>query len=127
MSHLKYHNNLVELINTFYDSHLDLIRNICNDLGQSDKIKEMEEKYLDTTNKLKAKKDPTKPKKPKTSYLFFCDEMRSKLMAKNPKANLSEISKELGLLWKDCERSKYTELANKDKDRYTDEISKYSF
>lgn len=126
MSHLKYHNNLVELINTFYDSHLDLIRNICNDLGQPDKIKEMEEKYLDSTNKLKAKKDLNKPKKAKTSYLFFCEEMRPKLMSENPKANLSEISKKLGLLWKDCDRIKYTELANLDGDRYKNEMSEYN-
>ena len=126
MSHLKYHNNLVELINTFYDSHLDLIRNICNDLGQPDKIKEMEEKYLDSTNKLKAKKDVNKPKKAKTSYLFFCEEMRGKLMSENPKANLSEISKKLGLLWKDCDRTKYTEKADLDQDRYKKEISEYN-
>ena len=127
MSHLKYHNNLVDIVNTFYDSHLDLIRNICNELGHPDKIKEMEEKFLDDTNKLKAKKDPLKPKRPKSSYLFFCDEMRPILMKETPKSNLSEISKKLGKLWQECDKSKYLNKSIDDKDRYKSQIDDYKY
>jgi hypothetical protein len=127
MSHLKYHNNLVDVINTFYDSHLDLIRNICNDLGQPDKIKEMEEKYLDNTTKLKAKKDPLKPKRPKSSYLFFCEEKRKELMAKNPEDNISAISKKLGEMWKTVDHQVYIDRANDEKQRYKTAIDNYKF
>ena len=127
MSHLKYHNNLVDVINTFYDSHLDLIRNICNDLGQPEKIKEMEEKYLDDTTKIKAKKDPHKPRRPKTSYLFFCDEKRKEIMTNNPNDKLSEVSKKLGELWKTTDHQPYIDKSNEDKLRYKAEIDKYKF
>ncbi len=127
MSHLKYHNNLVDVINTFYDSHLDLIRNICNDLGQPDKIKEMEEKYLDNTTKLKAKKDPLKPKRPKSSYLFFCEEKRKELMTKNPEDNISAISKKLGEMWKTVDHQVYIDRANDEKQRYKTAIDNYKF
>ena len=127
MSHLKYHNNLVDIVNTFYDSHLDLIRNICNELGHTDRIKEMEQKFLDDTNKLKAKKDPLKPKRPKSSYLFFCDDMRPILMLENPKATLSDISKKLGKMWQECDKSTYLNKSIEDKDRYKSEIDNYKF
>ena len=42
MSHLKYHNKLIELSNVFYESHCELITSICIELEQPDKIKELQ-------------------------------------------------------------------------------------
>ena len=81
MSHLRYHNNLVNLTETFYTSHFDLIKHICIDLERPEKIQELQEKYLDRT-KLKARRDPAKPKRPKTSYMYFCDDLENKYKRK---------------------------------------------
>ena len=56
MAHLEYHNNLVDLTESFYQSHSDLIRNVCIELDQVDKIKELQDKFLNKL-KLKAKKE----------------------------------------------------------------------
>ena len=77
MAHLEFHNNLVDISTVFYQSHADLIRNLCIELDAVDRVKEFEEKYLDKKLKLKPKKDPKKPKKPKTSYMFYCEHLRN--------------------------------------------------
>lgn len=130
MAHIEYHNNLVELTQTFYQSHLDLIRTICIELEQVDKIKELQEKFLDK-NKIKAKKDPNRPNRAKTSYLFFCEEMRTKKEEFNFETNsISEQSKLFGSLWQKIskeEKQKYTTLAENDKIRYEEEMQNYTY
>lgn len=60
------------------------------------------------------------PKRPKSAYLFFCEDMRPEVSAKVK--SLGEISKELARLWRETsDRSKYEELAEKDKARYEKE------
>lgn len=57
------------------------------------------------------------PKRPKSAYLFFCDEKRREVSAKVQ--SLGQISRELARLWKGTtDRTKYEELAEKDKARY---------
>ena len=58
MAHLEFHNNLVDISTVFYQSHADLIRNICIELDAVDRVKEFEEKYLDKKLKLKPKNCP---------------------------------------------------------------------
>jgi len=125
MSHLKYHNNLVNLNDLFYQSHADLIKHICIELGEETRISELQEKYLDKL-KLKARKDPDKPKRPKTSYMFFCQDNRKKILEDNPKILLASQSKLLGDLWKGCiAREKFEDQAQSDKTRYEEEMSEY--
>jgi len=74
------------------------------------------------------RKDPRKPKKPKTSYLFFADEVRPKMLAQQPGADVTRIAPGLAVAWKelsDEDRKKYTDLAEKDKKRYEEEMAKY--
>lgn len=126
MAHLEYHNNIVDLTESFYQSHFDLIRNVCIELDQVDKIKELQDKFLNKL-KLKAKKDPDRPKRARTSYIFFCDEMRKD---KTGPASVAEQSKKFGALWqliKDPEKKKYIEMADKDKLRYEEEMQSYSY
>jgi DNA topoisomerase-1 len=61
-----------------------------------------------------------RPKRPKSSYQFFCDEMRPQL-APNMKS-LSDSSKELSRLWAETvDRSRYESLAAADRERYEKE------
>lgn len=127
MAHLEYHNNTVDLTNLFYQSHSDLIRNICIELDQVDKIQELQDKFLNKL-KLKAKKDPDRPKKAKTSYIFFCDEMRKN--NKEEKMSVAEQSKKFGALWQNIsskDKNQYIVMAEKDKLRYEEEMEKYSY
>ena len=133
MSQLLFHNDSVSLNNLWFESHKNLITNICMELGQVDKSSELVEKFLGTPLKLKAKKDPNKPKRAKSAYLFFCDETRPKILQKmkkkNTKVSLSEVSKKLGELWGKCSDIKkqvFIELSAKDKQRYEEEMEAYN-
>jgi hypothetical protein len=78
--------------------------------------------------KKKKLKDENAPKKAKTSYMYFCDEMRSKLRDENPEMKMTEITKILGSTWKDLsddEKGVYVKKASKDKKRFENEIVGY--
>ena len=48
---------------------------------------------------------------------------------KNKKINLGDIAKQLGAMWKglsDNDKKPYTEKSQKDKERYLDEMEKYT-
>ena len=134
MSHLAYYNSSVQINDIFYESHKSLIEKICKDLDSENKTDELVKKYLDKPD-LKAKKDPNKPKKPKSSFLLFCDEERSKLIEKEKKAlkkgekfNLGAVQKKLGEMWgklpKD-KKSKYDLATEKAKEEYYDKLTDY--
>ena len=54
-------------------------------------------------------KDPQKPKRGKSGYLFFCAEYREKMKQEFPELSVKEIVSKLGILWKKLkkENSKY--------------------
>lgn len=73
-------------------------------------------------------KDPEAPKRPKSSYLFFCAAKRDSVKKKNPDAKVTEISKELGKMWRALnpkKKKKYEKKAATDKERYTREMKDY--
>jgi len=132
MAHLEFHNNLVDISTVFYQSHADLIRNLCIELDAVDRVKEFEEKYLDKKLKLKPKKDPKKPKKPKTSYMFYCEHLRndSKIQKELKELKMSDQSKKFGTMWgnlKEKEKQKFIDLAESDKSRYEEEMQNYAY
>ena len=109
----------------------DLIKNICNDLNKSDKIDFLIEKYLlkPNTKITKKIKDTNAPKRNKSAYMFFQEEVRPKLKAKFPQDTLGQLSKRLGKLWgdlKDKDKRKYDKLAEKDKQRYEKDLETYN-
>merc|ERR1719174_3108209 len=64
--------------------------------------------------KSKKDKDENKPKRGKSSYLFFCDDKRSQLKEKNPELSMPEMSKQLGIMWKeasDAEKAPFEAMA----------------
>ena len=115
---------------SIYSISLDLIKNICNDLNETDKIEMFVEKYLlkPNTKSIKKIKDKNAPKRNKSAYMFFQEDIRPKLKAKFPNDTLGQLSKRLGKLWgdlKDRDKKKYDKLAEKDKLRYEKELNIY--
>jgi len=77
------------------------------------------------SGKSKSKKDG--PKRPKTAYFFFMDDVRSDLVKKYPKEGVTDIAKRMGAKWKKlaaADKKKYQDKAAKAKKQYEKEISK---
>ena len=129
MSHLEYHNNLVTVTDIFYESHKCLVEKIGLHLKlEPEKIDELIYLFIGDAIKLKAMKDPNKPKRAKTAYLYFCNERRPLIKKEFPKYKMVDLSKKLGELWqklKENDRKKYKELAEKDKERFLEESDEY--
>ncbi len=133
MASEQFQDNQSQFNNMFYESHKQVVERVCMALGQTEKTEEMITLLLGERSKLKFKKDPNKPKKPKSGFLFFCDKERGKLIEKEKKKNkkvvIGNIAKELGKMWKklsDNEKKKYEEMKNKDQARYVAEMEAYN-
>ena len=135
MAHLAYHNMTVSINDTLFSSHKELIEKVVKEMGgDKAKVDELVAKYLDKTD-LKAKKDPNKPKRPKSGFLLYCDDERAKLIDKEKKAlkkgekfSLGIVQKKLGEMWKklpEAKRNKYLEQTEKEKEEYYDKITEY--
>jgi hypothetical protein len=86
-------------------------------------------KLIDSSTRVKRKKDPNAPKKWKTGYILFCVDQRDKLKKENEGLSATEVTSRLGALWKnlsDKDKSKYEEMSKKDKNRYENEMQSYS-
>lgn len=102
-------------------------------LEQWDKVVE-EKKVMDThsamlleNNKRGGKRTKkTGPKRPKSAYIFFCQDKRSEVKESNPTMKATDVTKELGMMWNEIketdEAEQYIELAKGDKNRYNDEV-----
>lgn len=91
---------------------MELLKSICKELGAEDRIDELTEKYIDS------KKTPSKKQKPKSAYIFFCQNNREE--AKNKADSPKEVMTILGKMWKECpaeDRAAYEEMAAEDKIR----------
>ena len=133
MSSFMFHNNTASLNDLFYESHASVLKMVAMELGATDKIPELMEKVLGTKLKIKAPKDPNKPKRAKTAFMYYCEQHRPALLAKEKKKgqkiNIGNIAKALGKSWKklkDSDKGKWNSLALKDKERYEKEIAEYN-
>lgn len=115
-----YFNNTNELSALWYESHASVVKRVCMELGQTDNMNDVVEKILGPRPKVKKLKDPNKPKKAKTAFMFYCDAHRPALMKaqkeKQGKINIGEIAKALGKKWK--------ALTDKDKKSFNSKASK---
>ena len=78
--------------------------------------------------KKKKKKDPNAPKRDKSSFMYFSNEMRAKIKEENPDATFGEMGKLTGQRFKALtpeEKSKYEALSAKDSERYKKEMAAY--
>lgn len=91
------------------------------------KPKDEDEAYKCTSSKGKPvkEKDPNAPKRPTTAYFAFMNERRVTLKKEKPGLSLGDTTKTMTDEWNkmsDKEKKKYTDIAQKDKDRYEKEM-----
>jgi len=133
MAHLPFHNDTVSLNHIWYQSQKNMIATVCIKLGHHDKIAELTTTLLGDPLKIKPMKDPERPKRPTSGYLYFCQDARPAIMKKMSKNNaklvLGNIDKVLGRDWKalsDDNRKVYEEKSKTDKERYEVEMEQYN-
>lgn len=76
----------------------------------------------------KKKKDPNAPKRPLTAYLYFANDKRDGVRAKNPDLTLAQVTSLIGQQWRDLsseDKKPYEEKAVADKKRYESERAAY--
>ena len=132
MSHYEYYSTMRSITESMRASHIKLIENICNDLGESEKIPELTAKYIgraDRMVRIKKFKDPDAPKKAMSGYMWYCKKRRVEgVQTENPDASFADIIRTLAKEWEqlnDTSRSEYLQLAEEDKDRYERQVEEY--
>ena len=84
------------------------------------------EKMVRTSSKKKRRRDPARPKRAMTPFLYYACEQRNILKSNGDKMTLPEQSKHIAHLWKAVtDKSKYVAQAATDRARYEDEMSRY--
>tara|TARA_Y100000591_G_scaffold326266_1_gene348635 strand:+ start:481 stop:885 length:405 start_codon:yes stop_codon:yes gene_type:complete len=133
MANIRFHNDTKALNHLWYESHKNLLTSLCIEFGKTDQIDDMVKKFLCEPVKMKALKDPNKPKRAKSAYLFYCDDHRQKILdtmrKKKKKVNIADVSKQLGAKWKglsDAAKAPYEAKAQADRERYQEEMEQYT-
>jgi len=127
MDKLAFYNDTININDLWYQSHRDLLEKIAVELNSTDKVEFLSNKFLGDKMKMKKMVDPDKPKKAKTSFIYFCNDIRPDVIKKHPEYKLGDVMKELGKRWSELDnKSKYEELHNKDKERYQDAMDAYN-
>jgi len=78
--------------------------------------------------KVKAAKDPNKPKQPLSGYMRFVQDIRDDLKSENPGASITDIARLAGEKWRECseaEKDKYQKAYKKDKAKYDIAMQSY--
>ena len=129
MAHFDFHNNYSSMSELFYESHKSVIEKVCLHLNvEPSNIDEIVEKFIGKPHKIKSLRDPLKPLRPKSAYIYFCKDKRPEIKKASPEAKLPDIAKILGKLWSECseeERALYIKESTEDKQRYLDEMETY--
>ena len=133
MANLRFHNDTASLNHLWYESHKNLITSLCIEFDKTDDIDAMVAKFLCAPIKMKTLKDPNKPKRAKSAYLFYCADQRPKILEKlrkkKQKINIADVSKKLGAMWgalDDKAKTPYAKSAESDRNRYKDEMEQYN-
>jgi hypothetical protein len=119
----------IENINQFV---LDFLENNKTNMAEQWTSKKNQQLLLKTLKKNNIKiKDPEKPKRGKSGFLFYCDVKRPMIKEENPELTVKEIVSKLGTEWQilkasnSTEISKYEEMSVKDRNRYKQEMRSY--
>ena len=133
MANIRFHNDTKALNHLWFESHKNLLTSLCIEFGKTDQIDDMVKKFFCEPVKIKTLKDPNKPKRAKSAYLFYCDDHRPKILdslrKKKKKVNIAEVSKQLGAKWKglsDTTKAPYEAKAQADRERYQEEMEQYN-
>jgi hypothetical protein len=121
----------IENINKFVLEFIEINKNNEN-IDEIWMSKKNQQLLLKTLKKNNVKiKDPDKPKRGKSAFLFFCEENRKKIKKKHPEMSVKEIVSKLGIDWqtlKDTssdEIDRYEQMSIKDRNRYKNEMRTY--
>ncbi|KAH8300106.1 hypothetical protein KR044_009818 [Drosophila immigrans] len=88
--------------------------------------KEKKHKEKERTKKTTKKKDSNKPKRATTAFMLWLNDTREEIKRENPGIKVTEIAKKGGEMWRELkDKTKWEEAANKDKQRYQDEMRNY--
>eukprot|EP00566_Odontella_aurita_P012505 CAMPEP_0113589932 /NCGR_PEP_ID=MMETSP0015_2-20120614/36374_1 /TAXON_ID=2838 /ORGANISM="Odontella" /LENGTH=479 /DNA_ID=CAMNT_0000496029 /DNA_START=1168 /DNA_END=2607 /DNA_ORIENTATION=- /assembly_acc=CAM_ASM_000160 len=108
-------------------------RSFWEDKAAKDKQRYMREKATYTgpwqVPYKRAKKDPSAPKRPMSAFLYFSQDRRKKIKAKNPGMKNTEISQVLGQMWRnasDEEKRPHTEIEEVERAKYKIAIAKWN-
>ena len=74
----------------------------------------------------KSSKEENLPKRPVSSYMYFCKDKRKEVEAANPEFEFKQVNSELGRMWREVfntqeQRVVWIELAENDRKRYQEE------
>ena len=78
--------------------------------------------------KAKKDRDPNKPKRSKNAFMIFSAARRTEIKEANPDMKSTDISKELGMLWKamsDDDKKPFEQQAATEKDAYDKAMAAY--
>jgi hypothetical protein len=115
-----------------YFSHKYELDEHYKDYDIEEDIKNLSELLIDESlskNNKKKDKDPLKPKKNLSAFMFFCNNYRNEVKNANKGASLGEVSKMLGSIWQELEsddKLPFEKQANEDKLRYKKEMEEYN-
>lgn len=76
----------------------------------------------------RGKKDPNKPKRALSAYMFFVQDWRERIKSENPDADFGSVGRLLGAKWQEmsaAEKKPYEDKAQADKDRAAKEKADY--
>ena len=75
-------------------------------------------------------KDPDKPKRGKSGFLFFCEEKRPIIKESNRDMKVKEVVQVLGVMWRklklDGNTKQYDDLSLDDRERYKNDMEEYN-
>ena len=119
----------IENINQFV---IDFLENNKTNMSEHWSSKKNQQSLIKTLKKNNIKiKDPDKPKRGKSGFLFYCDTKRPIIKQENPELTVKEIVSKLGTEWQILKTSnsddinKYEEMSSKDRNRYKQEMKNY--
>ncbi len=97
--------------------------------GPKKKKKKQQKVSVPSPKKKKKTKDPNAPKRPMTTYMFYNQDVRSKLKDENPDLSFGDLGKLIGQKYKQLtaeEKQKYTDQAEEAKAAYDKAMEKYT-
>lgn len=119
-------------LNKLYDGVIALVG---DEFEHTEELQKLFEKEAKALRKSKKNKDPNKPKRARSAYIFYCKEHRSEAKADKP----TEVTQELSKMWEAFkekeqkgdkkavkEMNKYKQMVKKDKERYDAEMANYT-
>jgi len=119
----------IDNINQFV---IDFLENTKVNMTEQWSSKKNQQLLLKTLKKNNIRiKDPDKPKRGKSGFLFYCDVKRQIIKNDNPELSVKEIVSKLGTEWQILKTSnsdeicKYEEMSVKDRNRYKQEMRNY--